>query len=100
TRFMDVDIDAIEEGPDRTAENLIGGPYSKTSVGFNAYAAWNNPNRRLGAVIEAGSFRYAFTGDKAAGEKAKQALLKLCSFTKWNAAWMVEKKFWTYYPVG
>src|SRR5690606_10423073 len=98
--FMEVDIYAIEEGVDRTAENLIGGPYSKTSVGFNAYGEWNNPSRRLGAVIEAGSYLYAFTGDKAAGEKARQALLKLCSFKKWNAAWMVEKKFWTYYPVG
>lgn len=98
--FMGVDIEAIEEGVDRTAENLVGGPYSKTSIGFNAYGEWNNPNRRLGKVIEEGSFRYAFTGDKEAGEKAKKALLKLCSFEKWNAAWMIERKFWTYYPVG
>jgi hypothetical protein len=100
TDFMDVDIDAIEEGEDRTAENLVGGPYSKTSVGFNAYGTWNNPNRKLGRVIEKGSFKYAFTGERAAGEKAKKALLKLCSFEKWNAAWMLERKFWTYYPVG
>jgi hypothetical protein len=98
--FMEVDIDAIEEGVDRTGENLVGGPYSKTTIGFNAYGEWNNPNRRLGNVIEEGSFRYAFTGDKEAGEKAKKALLKLCSFEKWNAAWMIERKFWTYYPVG
>ncbi len=100
TDFMDVDIDAIEEGIDRTAENLVGGPYSKTTVGFKAYGAWNNPNRALGKVIEEGSFRYAFTGDIEAAKKAKKALLKLCSFKKWNAAWMMERKFWTYYPVG
>jgi hypothetical protein len=100
TDFMDIDIEAIEEGADRTAENLVGGPYSKTTVGFKAYATWNNPNRQLGTIIEKGSFRYAFTGDMKAAEKAKKALLKLCSFKKWNADWMLERKFWTYYPVG
>lgn len=98
--FMKVDVDAIMEGIDRTAENLVGGPYSMNSVGFSNYALWNNPNSTLGTVIEEGSFRYAFTGDKAAGEQAKKALLKLCSFKKWNANWMLERKFWTYYPVG
>ncbi|KAB7530108.1 DUF4962 domain-containing protein [Flagellimonas olearia] len=100
TDFMEVDIASINEGVDYTAENLVGGPYSKTSVGFNAYAEWNNPNRALGRIIEEGSFRYAFTGDREAGEKAKEALLKLCAFKKWNAAWMLERQFWTYYPVG
>ncbi|SDM36068.1 Heparinase II/III-like protein [Daejeonella rubra] len=100
TAFMKVNVDAIREGIDRTAENLVGGPYSMNSVGFSNYALWNNPNSTLGTVIEEGSFRYAFTGDKAAGEQAKKALLKLCSFKKWNADWMLERKFWTYYPVG
>ncbi len=98
--FMKVNVDAIKEGVDRTAENLVGGPYAKNSVGFNAYGEWNNPNSTLGNVIEEGSFHYAFTGDKAAGEQAKKALLKLSSFSKWNANWMLERKFWTYYPVG
>ncbi len=98
--FLKVNVDAIKEGVDRTAENLVGGPYAKTSVGFNSYAAWNNPNSTLGKVIEEGSFHYAFTGDKASGEQAKKALLKLASFKKWNADWMLERKFWTYYPVG
>ncbi|SKB31980.1 DUF4962 domain-containing protein [Daejeonella lutea] len=98
--FMKVNVDAIKEGVDRTAENLVGGPYARNSVGYNAYAEWNNPNGALGKVIEEGSFHYAFTGDKAAGEQAKKALLKLASFTKWNSDWMLERKFWTYYPVG
>ncbi|MEJ7693940.1 DUF4962 domain-containing protein [Daejeonella sp.] len=98
--FMKVNVDAIMEGVDRTAENLVGGPYARNSVGYNAYAEWNAPNGALGKVIEEGSFHYAFTGDKAAGEQAKKALLKLASFTKWNSDWMLERKFWTYYPVG
>lgn len=98
--FMKVNVEAIKEGIDRTAENLVGGPYSMNSVGFSNYALWNNPNTTLGTVIEEGSFFYAFTADKAAGEQAKKALLKLCSFKKWNADWMIERKFWTYYPVG
>ncbi|MEX2573275.1 MAG: DUF4962 domain-containing protein, partial [Balneolaceae bacterium] len=91
------DIDEINEGEDRTAEALTGGPYS----GWREdYSAWSGPMGALGNVIREGSFRYAFTGDEAAGEKAKEALLKLCSFDKWNAAYMLENKFWTYYPVG
>ncbi|HLA57104.1 MAG TPA: DUF4962 domain-containing protein, partial [Puia sp.] len=100
TAFMKVDLDSINEGADRTADNINGGPYSKTTVGFNAYGVWLNPIEALGNVIREGSFRYAFVHDSAAGEKAKKALLKLCSFSKWNCNWMVERKFWTYYPVG
>jgi len=97
TRFMDVDLDAINEQPDRTAEALTGGPYSDWRVHFGN---WNNPMSQLGNVIRAGSFRYAFTGDRAAGEKAKEALLKLAGFEKWNNYWMLGNQFWTYYPVG
>ena len=100
TGFMKVDIDAIEEGEDLTVNNLIGGPYSKTAVGFDAIGMWLRPMSRLRRVIESGSFHYAFTHDLASGEQAKKALLKLCSFSKLNNNWMLERKFWTYYPVG
>src|SRR5260221_4797199 len=100
TDFMKVDIEAIREGEDRTGDNLVGGPYSRTAVGYNARGLWLNPMSRLGNVIREGSFRYAFVHDRAAGEKAKKALLKLCSFSKWNNNWMLERKFWTYYPVA
>ncbi|MEO6932465.1 MAG: hypothetical protein ABI151_12610, partial [Chitinophagaceae bacterium] len=100
TAFMKIDIDGVEEGEDKTGDNLVGGPYSKTAVGFNAYGMWITPMQTLGKVIHDGSFRYAFAKDVAAGEKAKKALLKLCSFSKWNADWMLERKFGTYYPVG
>ncbi|MEP6596137.1 MAG: DUF4962 domain-containing protein, partial [Ginsengibacter sp.] len=100
TDFMKVDVESINEDEDKTGDNLVGGPYSKTAVGFNAIGMWLNPMERLGSVITEGSFRYAFIHDTAAGEKAKKALLKLCSFSKWNNNWMLERKFWTYYPVG
>ena len=100
TGFMKVDIDSIQENQDMTGDNLIGGPYSKTAVGFNAIGMWLSPLSTLGKVIEEGSFRYSFTHDRASGEKAKKALLKLCSFSKWNNDWMLRRKFWTYYPVG
>ena len=100
TDFMHVDIDSIKEGEDRTAENLVGGPYAKYSAGQDAAGAWLNPMKALQNVIQEGSFRYAFIKDTAAGAQAKKALLKLCSFSKWNNHWMLERKFWTYYPVG
>ena len=100
TGFLKIDIDAIKEEEDQTGDNLVGGPYSKTAVGFNAMGVWLNPISRLGEIIRQGSFRYAFTHDEAAGAQAKKALLKLCSFSKWNNDWMLERKFWTYYPVG
>ena len=98
--FMEVNVDSVKEGIDRTAENLVGGPYAKNTLGFAAFAEWNVPNRTLGEVIEAGSFYYSFTGDKAAAEQAKKALLKLCSFSKWNNNWMLERKFWMYFYEG
>ncbi len=100
TAFMKVDIEAINEGEDKTGDNLVGGPYSKTSVGFDAYGMWVNPMVQLENIITGGSFRYAFIHDMRAGKKAREALLKLCSFSKWNNNWMLERKFWTYYPVG
>jgi hypothetical protein len=97
TGFMSVDIDAIEEGKDLTGDALTSGPYAASGV---EALAWSSRMNALASVIEGGSMRYAFTGDAAAGEKAKKALLKLCSFSKWNNNWMLGRKFWTYYPVG
>ena len=100
TDFMHVNIDSINEGADYTAESLIGGPYGKYSTGFNSGGEWLNPMKALENVIQEGSFRYAFIKDPIAGKKAKKALLKLCSFSKWNNNFMLEHKFWSYYPVG
>lgn len=95
--FMNVNVDAITEREDNTGEALSAGPYSPSA---SEATGWRTTMDLLCRVIEGGSFRYAFTGDAAAGEKAKQALLKLCSFSKWNNSWMLDRKFWTYYPVG
>jgi hypothetical protein len=97
TSFMNTNIDAINEPEDETVESLSGPPFSPSVV---EPPMWRTSADALGRIIEAGSFRYAFTGDAAAGQKAKQALLKLCSFSKWNNNWMLDRKFWTYYPVG
>lgn len=98
--FIHVNIDSIKEGPDYTAESLVGGPYGKYSAGLNSGGEWLNPMKALQDVIQEGSFRYAFTKNIDAGQKAKKALLKLCSFSKWNNNFMLEHKFWSYYPVG
>jgi hypothetical protein len=97
TNFMRVNVDAITEREDNTGEALSAGPYSPSA---SEATGWRTTIDVLCRVIEAGSFRFAFTGDAAAGEKAKQALVKLCSFSKWNNSWMLDRKFWTYYPVG
>ena len=98
--FMKVDIDAVEENTDRTAENLVGRTYGKNPAGYNAIGAWTNPRYQLRDVIREGSFCYAFTGDIDAAHQAKKALLKFCSFSQWNNDWMLDRKFYTYYPVG
>jgi hypothetical protein len=100
TGFLRVNIDSIKEGEDYTAESLVGGPYGKYSAGFNSGGEWLNPMKTLQDVIQEGSFRYSFTKDTLAGQKAKKALLRLCSFSKWNNNFMLEHKFWSYYPVG
>ncbi len=72
TAFMKIDIEAIKEGEDRTGDNLVGGPYSRTSVGFGAYGMWMNPMVQLENVITEGSFRYAFIHDVNSREKSQR----------------------------
>lgn len=98
--FMTVDVDGINEGIDRSAENLTGGPYAKYYSGFRTYDEWFQPMLQLGKIIEEGSMYYAFTGDRTAGQQAKKALIKLSSFNKWNAAWMIERKFYGYFQIS
>lgn len=100
TSYLSIAIDSIDEGEDRTKENLVGGPYAQNTVGFDAYAKWHKPMSVLEKVIETTSFRYSLVGDEKAGAIGKAALLKFCRFKKWNANWMLSRQFWTYYPVG
>ncbi|MBW7891056.1 MAG: heparinase II/III family protein [Chitinophagaceae bacterium] len=101
TSFKQIKIDRMQE-LDLTEENLTGLAYDKMegTTAYNAYSRWLAPMQQLAAIVEKGSFRYAFIGDREAAEKARAALLKLCSFENWNAKWMLSHEFGTYYPVG
>ncbi len=101
TGFKKINFENIKE-LDLTEENLTGLAYDKMegTTAYSAYSKWLVPMQQLSGIIEKGSFRYAFTGDRKAAEKAKAALLKLCSFKNWNAKWMLSHQFGTYYPVG
>lgn len=95
-RFKDVDVSAIKENDRLDDSALTGGPFAKTVPNYN----WAAPINTLTGIIESGAFRYAFTGDEVAGQKAREALLKLCSFKRWNHPWQLARGNWTYYPVG
>lgn len=95
--FMEVDLDDVHEGVDIPAEAFTFGPYGKDSVLRNQ---WRPPLYTLRDVIRDGSFHYAFFEDREAGERAREALIKLCHFSQWNTGWMIENQFWTYYPLG
>jgi hypothetical protein len=98
--YLKIPLESITEGIDRTGENLVGGPYAQNSVGFDAYGKWLRPTSQLRSIIETTAFRYALTGDQKAGQIGKEALLKFSRFSKWNFDWMLNRKFWSYYPVG
>lgn len=95
--FKKVDPNDFNEGKNLTSESITGGPWTK--IGFE-YGNWRNPMSELASIIESGAWLYAFTGDKTAGEKAKDAMLKLCSFSVWNHPWMEAHGNHIYYPVG
>ncbi|MCE5248599.1 heparinase II/III family protein [bacterium] len=95
--FADIKLDNIREGENLPEESLSGGPYSRWEYDYDR---WRGPMSRLQGIITSGAWRFAFTGDKEAGLKAKEALLKLCSFKVWNNPWMEAHGHHTYYPVG
>ncbi|MDP2983183.1 MAG: DUF4962 domain-containing protein [Candidatus Latescibacter sp.] len=94
-QFKNVNVSEIQENDSLSDAALTGGPFAKT-IGGN----WGAPINRLTGIIESGALRYAFTGDAVAGQKAKEALLKLCSFKRWNHPWQLARGNWMYYPVG
>lgn len=92
-----VNIDKIDEYiPATPPESLTGGPFAKEASGDSRTGA---PGQ-LAHIALAGAQRYAFAGDEAAGAKAKQALLKLCAFSKWNTDWHESRGMHLYYPVS
>ncbi len=94
--FQDLDLSGITENHDLSSEALTGHQFSKIRFG----SGWSGPIRTLSSIAEAGALRYAFTGDETAGRKACEALVKLCSFERWNHPWQLARGNHTYYPVG
>jgi len=98
TDFAAIDLSdpQYDEAKNLIDESLTGGPYSVT----NERGRWGRPIGRLKRIISSGSWRYAFTGDKVAGEKAVEAMLRLCAYDVWNHPWMEHRGRHIYYPVG
>ena len=92
--LKNVDLSTMEESKDESLEALTGGPYSMITEGGN----WWEPITRLSRVISAGADRYTYAGDREAGLKAREAMLKLCGFSLWNHPWQEAHGNHTYYP--
>lgn len=96
-RMSNAGIDKINEYiPAEPPESLTGGPFAKDTSGDSQTGA---PGQ-LANIALAGAQRYAFADDQEAGVKAKQALLKLAAFTKWNTDWHESRGMHLYYPVA
>jgi len=98
-RLDRADIDAIVEDHDvrLNREYLDGGPFSTT---WDDYDRWRNPGTITASAVESGAYLYALTGDREAGLKAKEFMLRLAAFDVWNNHWFEERKMYSYYPVG
>ena len=93
--FKNLDLSGMKEVFDTSTEALTGHAFSKPRGGN-----WRRAMSSLTSVIESGALLYAFTGDETAGLKAREALIKLCAFTKWNHPWQEAQGNHIYYPVG
>jgi len=51
-------------------------------------------------IVTAGAFLHAFTGDREAGLKAKEAMLRFAGFKNWQHPWFLNRNWHTYYPMG
>lgn len=96
-RMSNVDIAKLNENvPATPPESLTGGPFAKDTSGDSQTGV---PGQ-LANIALAGAQRYAFADDREAGQKAKQALLKLAAFTKWNTDWHESRGMHLYYPIA
>lgn len=53
-----------------------------------------------GKILRENALIYAVTGDKAAGEYAKEALIRIANWKTWNHPWFAARHRETYYPMG
>jgi hypothetical protein len=81
--FQNLDLSDINEYDGLSDLALTGHEFSKVETG-NEYSLWSEPMSNPANIAETGALRYVFTGDKQAGIKACEALLKLCAFNRWN----------------
>lgn len=91
------DLDQIAEPKEISPDFLDGGPLSPS---WDYYAAWSLPGNVMREAAVAGSFLYAFAGDREAGLKAKEAMLRFARFKQWQHPWFLGRHMYTYYPVG
>lgn len=76
-------------------ESVTGGPYASASMG-----GWFDTQNALARIINNEAWQFSLSGNKEAGERAKVALLKLCSLPTWNHPWMEANGNHTYYPIA
>jgi hypothetical protein len=93
--FKTLDLSNVREATGLSTEAITGGPYTRV-----IFEGWRQPMYTLSRTTESGAWLYALTGDKVAGEKAKEAMLRLCAFKVWNHPWQEAHGNHMYYPVG
>lgn len=90
-------LEDIAEPEPGSPEFLDGGP---VSASWEVYERWFRPGAAMRGIVTAGAFSYAFTGDREAGLKAKEAMLRFAKFKNWQHPWFLNRNWHTYYPVG
>jgi hypothetical protein len=99
--FMKINIDSVHQFDDIPREGMASSTYGKySSMQGRGSDSWRGSVLTPAEVAYEGSMRYAFTGDLAAAEQAKKALLKLCSYTQWTNNWMLDNHNYHWYPNG
>ncbi len=53
-----------------------------------------------GKILRENTLIYAVTGDKSAGDYAKDALIRIAKWKTWNHPWFAARHRETYYPMG
>ncbi|MCE5250879.1 heparinase II/III family protein [bacterium] len=96
-QLLGADISGVVEGKSVNLEFLDGGPFSTT---WDDYSRWSVPGYLAADTVENGAFLYALTGDREAGMKAKEFLLRFAAFEHWNHPWFDAHRMYSYYPVG
>ena len=90
-------LDEITGPKEISPDFLDGGPLSPS---WDYYSRWSRPGYVMREAVTSGAFLFAFTGDREAGLKAKEAMLRFAKFTQWQHPWFLARNMYTYYPVG